>query len=262
MMIRAFVFDIYNTLLEVGPAPPDAEARWLRLCQKLRGGNPGTQAGCPRQGLRLCQEPGGGAPALSLAEFDGKCREAIGSRRALAQARGIQFPEVFWPDITRAVFPALASLSEDRLDDFLYEHAQLERTPRLMTGAGEALAESSRRGAILGLCSNCQPYTLRELAGALAQAGLSPGLFDAQLCFYSFRAGFGKPDPNAFGRLEHELAARQLAVAEVLFVGDSLDNDIHPAQSRGWPAWHLAAAPEGRLGGDWFRLLEFVRQHT
>jgi len=236
-MIRAFVFDIYNTLLEVGPAPLDSEARWLRLCQG----------------------PGGESPVLSLAEFDAKCREAIGSARAIAKGRGIQFPEVSWPDITRAVFPALGLLSPDLLDDFLYEHAQLERTVRLMAGAGEALAELRRRGAVLGLCSNSQPYTLRELTGALAQAGLSTSIFDPQLCFYSFRAGFSKPDPKALGLLEHELAARQVPLAEALFVGDSLDNDIRPAQSQGWRTWQLAAVPEGTPGGDWFRLLERVR---
>ena len=237
-MIRAFVFDIYNTLLEVGPTPPDSEARWVRLCEAALGQD----------------------PALSLAEFDAQCQEAIGSARAIAEARGIRFPETFWPDITRAILPALGLLSQDRLDDFLYEHAQLQRTARLMPGAGEALAELRRRGAILGLCSNCQPYTLRELAWALAQADLSMGMFDPRLCFYSFRAGFSKPDPKASGTLGQELAARRVTPAQALFVGDRLDKDILPAQSQGWRTWHLAAVPEGRPGGDWFRLLEFVRQ--
>ena len=237
-MIRAFVFDIYNTLLEVGPAPPDSEARWLRLCR----------------------DSGDETPALSLAEFDARCQEAIGLTRAVATARGVRFPEVCWPDIARPVLPALGLLSEDRLDDFLFEHAQLERTVRLMPGAGQALAELRRRGAILGLCSNCQPYTLRELTGALAQAGLGLDLFDPELCFYSFRAGFSKPDPNAFGLLALELAARQVPLAEALFVADSLDNDIAPARSQGWQTWRLAAVPEGSPGGDWFRLLEWVRK--
>ena len=239
-MIRAFVFDIYNTLLEVGPAPPDSEARWLGLCGAALG-----------QG-----------PALSLAEFDARCQEADGAARGIAEDRGIRFPEIFWPDITRAVLPALGLLSQDLLDDFLYEHAQLQRTVRLMPGAGETLAELRRRRAILGLCSNCQPYSLRELACALAQADLSMEVFDPRLCFYSFRAGFSKPDPKAFKVLQHELAARQVTPAEALFAGDRLDKDIHPAQSQGWRTWHLAAVPEGTPGGDWFQFLEWVRQET
>ena len=118
MMIRAFVFDIYNTALEVGPAPPDSEARWLRLWQ-----DPGRfPAG------REMPNAGEASAPLSLAEFDAKCEEAIGLARANAQARGIQFPESFWPDITRAVLPGLGLLSQDLLDDFLYEHAQLQPT--------------------------------------------------------------------------------------------------------------------------------------
>jgi FMN phosphatase YigB (HAD superfamily) len=240
MMIRAFVFDIYNTLLEVGPAPPDSEARWLRLCAGALG-----QTRAP-----------------SLAEFDARCLETDGMARAIARARGIQFPEPFWPDIARKVLPALESLSDDLLDDFLYEHARLQRTARLMPGAGEALAELRRRGAILGLCSNCQPYTLREMLPALARADLSMGIFDPQLCFYSFRAGFSKPDPKPFRILLHELAARQVTPAEALFAGDRLDKDISPAQAQGWRTWRLTTLPEGALGGDWFQFLEWVRQEN
>ena len=33
MSIRAVIFDIYDTLLEVGPPPPDAARRWENLWQ-------------------------------------------------------------------------------------------------------------------------------------------------------------------------------------------------------------------------------------
>ncbi len=86
------------------------------------------------------------------------------------------------------------------------------------------------------------------------------GIFDPQLCFYSFRAGFSKPDPKPFRILLHELAARQVTPAEALFAGDRLDKDISPAQAQGWRTWRLAALPEGALGGDWFQFLEWVHQ--
>ena len=37
---RAVIFDIYGTLLEVGPPPPDADARWQRLCRHLLQSHP------------------------------------------------------------------------------------------------------------------------------------------------------------------------------------------------------------------------------
>ena len=40
MNIRAVIFDIYGTLLEVGPPPPDADARWQRLCRDLLRAEP------------------------------------------------------------------------------------------------------------------------------------------------------------------------------------------------------------------------------
>lgn len=35
MNIRAIIFDLYGTLLEVGPPPPDADARWQSLCRDM-----------------------------------------------------------------------------------------------------------------------------------------------------------------------------------------------------------------------------------
>ena len=40
MNIRAIIFDIYGTLLEVGPPPPDADARWQRLFADLLHSEP------------------------------------------------------------------------------------------------------------------------------------------------------------------------------------------------------------------------------
>ena len=35
MNVRAVILDIYGTLLEVGPPPPDADVRWQRICRDL-----------------------------------------------------------------------------------------------------------------------------------------------------------------------------------------------------------------------------------
>ena len=37
MSVRAVVFDVYQTLLEVLPAPADAERRWQKLWARLPG---------------------------------------------------------------------------------------------------------------------------------------------------------------------------------------------------------------------------------
>ena len=240
MSIRAVICDIYGTVLEVGPPPGNAAVLWDELCQRF--------------GLR--------PRPLSLVEFDERCRGAIQQAHAEAGMRGVVFPEVFWPRIALTAWPELGSWPERKLETFLYEHAQLEKSIRLMAGAAEALANISRNGMLLGLCSNCQPYTLHELRRAFAGTGLALDRFHPQLRFFSFEAGFSKPNPAAFQQLEHALKALGIPPMEALMVGDRVDNDLLPAKTRGWQTWHLATMPAETPGGTWRELQEFLVGQT
>ncbi len=236
MKVRAVIFDIYNTLLEVGPAPVDGEDRWEELGRSMGEREP-----------------------MSLQEFDERSREAIAAENNEARGLGVAVPEVYWPDIARGVLPILARRTERELDDFLYKHAQLERSVRMAPGAAAVLQEIVERKLVRGICSNCQPYTLRELADALSGVGLSPELFDPELCFYSFVARFSKPDPGAFAMLTAALHKRQILPDETLMVGDRLDNDILPARAHGWRTWLISSNSPGETGGNWGDLLKFLR---
>lgn len=147
-----------------------------------------------------------GSASLTLAEFGASAEAGIAREHAAAKANGILFPEIFWPAVACEAWPALASLDLGALDDFLFEHAQLKRTVRLMPGAADALRGFSASQHFLGLVSNSQPYTLRELDAALAAAGLSRALFPPDLCFFSFEHGFSKPDHQWDERRHRRLA--------------------------------------------------------
>ena len=129
MSVRAVVFDVYQTLLELSPAPADTEARWRKLWATL----PGVAA------------------APSLEQFARRCQEVIANEHARARAAGIVFPEVFWPDIVAEVAPALARLDGAGRDIWLYEQVQLTRTVRLRSAAADLLRELAARDAVLGL---------------------------------------------------------------------------------------------------------------
>lgn len=236
MSIRAVICDIYNTLLEVGPPPANAESLWDDL----------------RRQFGLAASP------LSLAGFDAQCREAIRRAHAAAKAGGLAFPEVCWPEITASVLPELASWPEERRDEFLFRHAQLQRSIQPLPGAVETLEALLRQSVILGLCSNCQGYTLHEMRRAFAGTSLTLDWFHPQLRFLSFQQGYGKPAPAAFQQLRESLQAMGIAPAETLMVGDRLDNDILPAQAVGWQTWLLSdKAPLPAGGGEWRHLLKF-----
>lgn len=234
MNIRAVIFDVYNTLLEVGPPPLDAAEQWKFLWED-------TIADPPR---------------LSLEEFGAECGKRIEREHAAAHALGIAFPEIHWPSVAREVLPELAQLGDGHCDEFLYRHAQLQRTVRLMPGAAEMLAALVERGILHGIASNAQPYTLRELDAALAGAKLNRSIFDPELCFWSFVFGFSKPDPHVFRLLGARLRARRIGPEQTLMVGDRLDNDIEPARAQGWQTWLLlpGASADADTEGDWRQL--------
>ncbi len=231
MKPRALISDIYNTLLEVGPPPADATERWESLWEDMLAD-----------------------PArLTLAEFAAACEKIIAREHDSAMRVGVHNPEIYWPAVAKEALPELARLAESESDEFLYQHARLQRTARLMPGAGEVLRKLEETRVLLGLASNCQPYTLRELDAALATAKLSRAVFKPELCFFSFAAGFSKPNPHAFRFLRAQIQVCGILPAETLLVGDRLVNDVEPARLHGFQTWQLTTTPpsDGQAGGDW-----------
>lgn len=237
MTIRAVLCDIYKTLLEVGPPPAEAGQRWDQLCH-------GTL-------------PGQAPP--TLAGFVANTELIIRREHAAAKAGGVPYPEIFWPAVACEAWPALAALDAGLLDRFLFEHAQLQRTVRLMPGVTEALRSLADGKRCLGLVSNSQPYTLHELDAAFRGAGLSRAIFAPDLCFFSFDHGFSKPDPHVFRLLTARLARRGIVPGETMVVGDREDNDISPARAAGFQTWRLTGESLGDGGGDWRAFGEKIR---
>jgi putative hydrolase of the HAD superfamily len=225
MRIRAAIFDIYGTLLEVGPPPADAAVRW-------------SQAWLAALGM---------APRLGLAQFTDGCRQIVAAEHAAARERGIVFPEVYWPDVVDTMLPEFARLPAAARAASAVYGADFMHTVRLMPGATAALCAAQTASLRLGLASNCQPYSLRELGDALAAAGLSRKLFEPRLSFLSFEHGFSKPDPHVFRLLTARLRTLGIAPGEAVMIGDCADNDLDPARAYGWQTLAIGTDPAAAL---------------
>lgn len=236
MSIRAVIFDIYTTILEVGPPLTNADALWSNLFE----GSLGTP------------------PPLSRTEFSIRTSQVVSRLHAAAKARGIPWPEILWPAVVLEVIPSLARLNASRLEDFIFQQMQIGRTLRLAAGAADCLRHLNDNGILLGIASNSQAYTLRELAAALQGTGLNLSMFDRDVRFWSFENGFSKPDPHVFRILTARLEARGIGPAETLMVGDRLDNDIEPARAHGWQAWHLVSVKKNEHSGNWRDLIAWL----
>ena len=209
--VRAVIFDVYHTLLSVGPGPEDAAEQWVALWQ----------------------ENFGPAPSLSLLDFDEACRVVVGQDHARRLLDGVAWPEVDWPSVAVGAAADLAGLSPEKLDLFLSSHAKLQRRTHAMPGAAAFLTKIRASGILTGIASNAQRYTFAELTAA----GIPPDSFAPDLCFWSFEHGFSKPDPAVFAPLTKKLAAWGIAPPETLMIGDRPDNDISPARAAGWQTW-------------------------
>ncbi len=211
--VKAVIFDVYHTLLAVAEGPEAAEDRWQELW--------GEYFGTP--------------PGMLLTEFDEACRAAVAQDHAPRKAAGDRWPEVDWRKVACRAAGGLSGLAPGALDDFLFRHAQLQRTIQAMPGARAWLAGLPGRGILTGIASNAQRYTFDELAAAR----IPRENFDPTLSFWSFEQGFSKPDPAVFSWLTARLAARGILPEETLMIGDRLDNDIAPARAAGWQVWHF-----------------------
>ena len=227
--MKAIICDVYRTILDVREPPADAEQRWGILFQGVFAN----------------------VPALTLEQLASRCREITSEDHQEAHERGILYPEVNWPSVMKRALPVLDALPRADVDAFLFHHAQLCRTLRMMPGCAPVLRECMERGILLGVASNAQAYTLRELELALGEAGLNSSIFQSDLMFWSFEHGFSKPDPHVLEILRARLQNRCLRESETLIIGDREDNDIIPARATGWRTWQFSDEQNGLDQGDW-----------
>ena len=227
--VKAIICDVYRTILDVREPLADAEERWGILFRGVFGN----------------------VPALTLEQLAFRCREIASEDHQEARERGILYPEVSWPSVMKRALPELGALPGADVDAFLFEHAQLFRTLRIVPDCATVLRECIERGILLGIASNAQAYTLRELELALSRAGLDSSIFQSDLTFWSFEHGFSKPDPHVFEILRARLQNRCLPTSEALIIGDREDNDILPARAAGWRTWHFSNERNGPDQGNW-----------
>ncbi|MCC6231850.1 MAG: HAD family hydrolase [Verrucomicrobiales bacterium] len=227
MKVEVVIFDVYGTLLDVGPVPDalEREARWVALWDEVFGGAP------PRAYAQVVQD----------------LERVIARHHAWAIERGVANPEVCWPEVVVEAVPETSGLRREDELEFAAKLAGIPRVLRLMPGSAVVLRGLRERGVRLGIASNAQAYTWTELETALRSEALSLADFDRGFCFWSFESGFSKPNPHVFQWLTARLAGAGVEPGAVLMVGDREDNDVQPARAFGWQTWRIADRP----GLDW-----------
>jgi len=161
--IKAVIFDVYGTLLEVGPPVPDADAWWSRIFREILGIE----------------------PPIDRHEFFAACKRITEEMEQAVRRKGILHPEVNWPVVVQKAIPRLAMFQPDVLKHFATELIRLQHTSWVRPETAYVLGNLHQKGYVLGIASNSQAYTLHELRTGLAPYGLSLEIFEPTLCFFS-----------------------------------------------------------------------------
>lgn len=114
--------------------------------------------------------------------------------------------------------------------------------------AFDVLTTLKKRGIRHGIISNGQFYTPIELSDLLDEESQGAirryeSLFDAQLVFFSFELGVAKPDTTAFQRAIAALTKENIMPDDCVMIGNSLVNDVAPAQHMGFRTVLFAPQP-------------------
>lgn len=222
--IKAVLFDVYGTLLQSSSGDIGTTAI-------SRRGNSFVES------LKELQIDFHGSGSQGVERLV----ETIRNRHAEMKAAGIDFPEV---DIVNIWKQVLDSLFRDKLTSRLVVEEEslmllaLEYEVRTnpvwpMPNLIESLEKLYQSGMRLGLISNAQFFT-PQMFGALMEQDLDQLGFHSDLKIYSYRYGHAKPGSYLYKLAVVALKNMGISPAEVVYVGNDMLKDIHPAAEIGF----------------------------
>jgi putative hydrolase of the HAD superfamily len=166
----------------------------------------------------------------------------IQAEREARVAQGVAHPEVrideIWFKLLEKFQPEEPPTINFAREVALFFQRQANPT-QLQPHAFDVLNTLGQRGLRHGIISNAQFYTPIELSALLREESACAvctyeSMFDPLLVFFSFDLGVAKPDLAIFGRAVEALTRENVMPDDCVFVGNSLVNDIAPAQHIGF----------------------------
>jgi putative hydrolase of the HAD superfamily len=217
--IRAVLFDIYGTLVISG-------------C-----GDIGIALAADTRSPFLAAWTAAGLDTGRLpADFDGPAALAaqIRADHARSRAAGVGHPEVDILAIWQGLLAALdITLPQPVLRRLALEYELRSNPVWPMPGLAGVVGALAARGLVLGVVSNAQFYTSLMLEAFLGRPLAALG-FDPRCCAWSYRQGVAKPGTDVYGPALAGLREHHgITPGEVLYIGNDLRNDVHPAQVLG-----------------------------
>lgn len=210
--VRCILFDIYGTLFISGSGDIGAERK--------------TE---PRQ-----DDLNALIHRYRLNQFSDQLRNAffsaVETTHEKMKNRGIDVPEVEYDQIWASILPGM---DPREIREFAAAYELIVNPVYPMPNLKTLLAGCRERALPLGIISNAQFFTPLLFYWFLGGLPESIG-FDPDLLFYSYRYGVAKPSPVLFEAAASALKDQDIGVAEVLYVGNDMLNDVYAAEQAGF----------------------------
>ncbi|HVU87045.1 MAG TPA: HAD-IA family hydrolase [Pirellulales bacterium] len=210
---RAVLFDAVGTLIRPEPSVAAAYARVGR-----------------RHGIEIAEAEMHGLFRAAMAQQDEIDRRLHAGRTSQERERER------WRGIVADVFGAAPQAGA--IFDDLWEHFANPQHWQLFDDASGAWQALAAAGVTIGIASNFD-----DRLDGICRA-LTP-LSDCRHVFVSSRVGWRKPRPEFFAAIADELGFEP---AEMLLVGDDLENDFRAARAAGWQAVLVERAESSAAG--------------
>ncbi len=227
--IKAFIFDIYGTLL-VSSSGDINEASFSAL---------NIQQALIDAGYIIHDDIPEGAFNFMLEDF----RYTILEYHKKAKSKNIPYPEInikeVWNDVlNRASDKLWISHKKDScLEKFILTFEVLSNKVFPMPGMKEVISYLKERNYPLGIISNAQFYTPLIMNYYLRNEKMEETIppFDPELTVFSYKLNKSKPDNILFKQIIPVLKEKyNIMPSEALFVGNDMLKDIYAANSSGF----------------------------
>jgi putative hydrolase of the HAD superfamily len=215
--IRAVLFDVYGTLVISGCGD-------IGLTQSDGTEDPFIAAWAAAELDPNAMPPDGPDTLIALIRAD----------HAASRSAGVDCPEVNILGVWHRLLETQGLRANEEVLRRLALEYELRTNPVWpMPDLAAVLAELAGRGLVLGIVSNAQFYTPLMLETFLGQPLETAG-FDLDCCAWSYRHGVAKPSTSVYApALQRLRERRDIAPAQVLYIGNDMRNDVRPARALG-----------------------------
>jgi pantothenate kinase-related protein Tda10/FMN phosphatase YigB (HAD superfamily) len=160
----------------------------------------------------------------------------INSSHKNKKNKGINFPEVKIEKIWHSILKKIDHPQKNN-KNFWFEiadnHQKFIAKRTLYKNSSKIFDYCIKNNIKLGIISNAQFYTEKDLLKLLKTTQEFKDVksiydvFEKDLCFFSYKIGFSKPNTKIFDLVNKKLSSYNISMNESLFVGNDVFNDIY-----------------------------------